>query len=265
MSGTSGYAFDNTSELAGGRFDALETCYDPVTFARLADLGVGPGMRCLELGGGGGSVAGWLADRVGPTGSVLVTDLEPRWMDGLPGRANLRVVRHDIGAEELPEGDFDLIHARLVLLHVPERGAALDRLVRALRPGGLLVLDEFDCGWIPVLASPSPESAALFERMHDAVMGIITAAGADMRWGVHAYAALCRAGLTEVASATYAESWRGGSSGTRLHQVNIRQLAGRLVEKGLTQEQLDDCMRLLDDPDFAVNSYPLITTWGVRP
>ncbi|WP_369245355.1 class I SAM-dependent methyltransferase [Streptomyces sp. R41] len=265
MSGTSGYAFDDISEHAGGRFDALESCYDPVSSARLADLGVGPGTRCLELGGGGGSAAVWLADRVGPTGSVLVTDIEPRWMDGLPGCANLRVVRHDIGAEELPEGGFDLIHARLVLPHVPERRAALDRLVRALRPGGMLVLDEFDCGWIPVLASPSPGAAELFEKTHEAVMGIITAAGADMRWGAHAYAALRRAGLTDVASATYAESWRVGSPGARLHQVNIRRLGGRLPEEGLTEEQLEQCLRLLDDPDFAVNSYPLITTWGLRP
>ncbi|MFC9847038.1 class I SAM-dependent methyltransferase [Streptomyces sp. NPDC060223] len=265
MSGTSGYAFDNTSEHAGGRFDALETCYDPVTFARLTELGVGPGMRCLEVGGGGGSVAGWLADRVGPTGSVLVTDIEPRWMDGLPERGNLHVLRHDISTDELPEEEFDLIHARLVLLHVPERMAALDRLVRALRPGGSLVLDEFDFGYVPVLASPWPGAAELFEKMHDAVMGVVTRAGADIHWGLHAYAALRGAGLVGVASSTYAESWRGGSPGSRLHQVNMRQLESRLVEEGLTEEQLDRCLRLLDDPAFAVNSYPLITTWGRHP
>jgi SAM-dependent methyltransferase len=265
MSGASRYAFDNTSEHTGGRFAALQSCYDPVTFARLTDLGVGPGMRCLEVGGGGGSVAAWLAERVGPTGSVLVTDLEPRWMDGLAGHTNVRVVRHDIRSEELPEAGFDLIHSRLVLFHVPERVSALERLVRALRPGGRLVLDEFDCGWAPVLAAPAPGSADLFTKTHEAVMRVLTAAGADTRWGVHAYAALCRAGLVDVSALTHAESWRGGSPGIRLHRANLRELGAGLVEQGLTQEELESCLRLLEDPGFAVNSYPLTTTWGTRP
>jgi len=264
MPDISGYAFDNTSERAGNRYDVLQTTYDPVTFARLAELGVAPGMRCLEVGGGGGSVGAWLAERVGPDGSVLVTDIEPRWLAGLPAHGNVRVVRHDIAQEELPEGEFDLVHARLVLLHLPERRAALDRMVRALRPGGLLVLDEFDCGWVPVLAAPGPESAELFERAHDTVMGVLAGAGADIRWGLHAYEALCAAGLTDVASSTWAEAWPGGSSGIRLHQVNIRDLNGKLTGDGLTEGDLDRCLRLLDDPAFAVNSYPLITTWGRR-
>jgi SAM-dependent methyltransferase len=186
-------------------------------------------------------------------------------MDGLPERPNLRVVRHDISKEDLPEGGFDLVHARLVLLHVPERLAALDRLVRALRPGGRLVLDEFDCGWISVLAAPTPEAAALFERTHDAVMTVVSRAGADIHWGLRTYGALRAAGLTDVASVTYAESWTGGSPGTQLHQVNIRQLAERLLGEGLTPDRLERCLRLLDDPAFAVSSYPLITTWGTRP
>ncbi|WP_369035828.1 class I SAM-dependent methyltransferase [Streptomyces adonidis] len=266
MSGTSAYAFDNASEHAGGRFDALQTCYDPVTFARLADLGVTPGMRCLDVGGGGGSVAAWLADRVGPEGTVLVTDIEPRWLTGTEAHSTVRVVRHDITRDDLPEGDFDLIHARLVLIHLPERLAALDRMVRALRPGGRLVLDEFDCAWVPVLSAPSPEEATLFETVHDALMDLLTRAGADPRWGLRTYGALRAAGLTDVASATWAGAWPGGGAGVRLHEANVRQVRDRLVaECGVPDVDIDAFLRLLDDPAFAVNSYPLISTWGTRP
>lgn len=266
MSGTSAYAFDSASEHAGGRFDALQASYDPVTFARLAAVGVTPGMRCLDVGGGGGSVAAWLADRVGPGGSVLVTDIEPRWLTGTAARGTVRVVRHDITREELPEGGFDLIHARLVLLHLPERLAALDRMVRALRPGGRLVLDEFDCGWVPVLSAPSPGAARLFETVHGALMDLLARAGADIRWGLRTYDALRTAGLTDVASATWAEAWPGGGTGVRLHAVNVRQVGDRLAaECGVTPGEIEEFLRLLDDPAFAVNSYPLITSWGTRP
>ncbi|MFF3381221.1 methyltransferase [Streptomyces sp. NPDC002680] len=204
MSGTSAYAFDSASEHAGGRFDALQTCYDPVTFARLADLGVTPGMRCLDVA-------------YDPYGAV-------------------------------------------------RRLAALDRMVRALRPGGRLVLDEFDCAWVPVLSAPSPGAATLFETVHDALIDLLTRAGADPRWGLRTYGALRAAGLTDVASATWAGAWPGGGAGVRLHAVNVRQVRDRLVaECGVPDADIDEFLRLLDDPAFAVNSYPLISTWGTRP
>ncbi len=46
--------------------------------------------------------------------------------------------------DDLPTAQFDLIHARLVLIHIPAREAVLERLVTALRPGGWLVIEDFD-------------------------------------------------------------------------------------------------------------------------
>jgi ubiquinone/menaquinone biosynthesis C-methylase UbiE len=136
----SDYVF-GTTDLVDRQREAMQRCLDPVTRARLADLGVGPGWRCLEVGGGGGSIARWLADRVGPTGHVLATELDP---GGLRCGERLEVRQHDIVEDELPEAAFDLVHARLVLLHLPKRRQALTRMVRALRPGGHLLLGEFD-------------------------------------------------------------------------------------------------------------------------
>jgi hypothetical protein len=71
-----GYVFGET-DLVEEQQEAMQRCLDPITFTRLADLGVGPGLRCLDVGGGGGSVVNWLVRRVGATGSVLVTDIAP--------------------------------------------------------------------------------------------------------------------------------------------------------------------------------------------
>src|SRR6266516_3180461 len=112
---------------------------DPITTGRLTSTGVGPGWRCLEVGAGGGSVAGWLAARVGggvgPPGHVLATDINPAQLRPGPG---LEVARHDIVRDPLPDAAYDLVHARLVLQHLPERQAVLARLARTLRPGGWL-------------------------------------------------------------------------------------------------------------------------------
>jgi hypothetical protein len=56
---------------------------------------------------------------------VLATDLDP---GGLRSGERLEVRRHDIVEDELPERTFDLVHARLVLLHLPKRRQALARM-----------------------------------------------------------------------------------------------------------------------------------------
>ena len=137
------YLLDNADAIAAHRMDALARLYDPASQRALTAAGIVPGWHCLEVGGGGGGVARWMAERVGVTGSVLCTDIDPRHI-APSGMANLHVVRHDAVRDAFPEGKFDLAHARLVLLHIPERAAVLEKLVAALKPGGWLVIEDFD-------------------------------------------------------------------------------------------------------------------------
>jgi precorrin-6B methylase 2 len=69
------------------------------------------GWACWEIGAGGGSIASWLAKQVGPTGSVLATDIDPRFIPASE-LAHLEVVRHDVTADAIPEARYHLIHAR---------------------------------------------------------------------------------------------------------------------------------------------------------
>lgn len=256
------YLFDSAERYAAGRFAALETCYDHVSRHQLDLTGLAPGWRCLEVGGGGGSLGGWLGERVGPGGEVTVTDLEPRWADGRPRPPHVRLLRHDIVRDPPPSDGYDLVHARLVLLHLPERRRVLRRLVEALRPGGWLVLEEFDCGWTPVLSAPDAEAVALFERVHTALTRLLRDAGADPLWGRRVLGAMAEAGLTGLAATTYAEAWPGGCAGIALHLHNVDQVADRL---GVSDAELAGFRDLLKDPAFVVNSYPLISARGRRP
>jgi hypothetical protein len=71
------YALNNDKPTALHILDCLSAICDPFTVLRLSEAGVPGGGSCLELGAGNGSVAGWLADRVGPAGRVLATDVKP--------------------------------------------------------------------------------------------------------------------------------------------------------------------------------------------
>ena len=108
------YLFDQAWRQEHDRLRALEALFDDASTYHLDRLGVSPGWRCLEVGAGAGGVARSLAGRVGPTGQVLATDLDPRFLDS-HGRDNLKVARHDILADPLPDACFDLAHARAVL------------------------------------------------------------------------------------------------------------------------------------------------------
>lgn len=79
MTRSDGYLLDNGQSEAGRRFAALATLFDPGTFRHLENLGVAPGGRCWEVGAGGTSVISWLAERVGPAGRVLATDIDTSW------------------------------------------------------------------------------------------------------------------------------------------------------------------------------------------
>ena len=141
MADDEGYLLDNRQEEAGRRFDALAALFDPATFRRLDAIGLAPGWHVWEAGAGGPSVPTWLSHRVGPAGRVLATDIDISRLHAVPG---VEVLRHDVGEEPAPDGPFDLVHARLLLVHVPNRDRALAEMVAALKPGGRLVVEEAD-------------------------------------------------------------------------------------------------------------------------
>ncbi|MFE3187487.1 class I SAM-dependent methyltransferase [Nocardia sp. NPDC059240] len=137
------YTLPNDWDLAAERLALLGAAYDPQSITYAQQLGIGPGSRCLEAGAGGGSFARWLCREVLPTGRVLAVDADPRHLTDLPGHGG-EVARIDLVTDELPVAAFDFVHTRFVLLHIAQREIVLDRLIRALSPGGVLLLEEGD-------------------------------------------------------------------------------------------------------------------------
>ena len=180
---------------AATRFAALSAIFDTGTTRHLLDRGLGPGWHCLEVGGGGGSIARFLSERVGEAGRVLVTDIDTGFLDALrlPG---LEVVRHDITRDQLPERAFDLVHTRMVLIHLPERDDILRRLVAALKPGGWLVCEEFDAASSPPDPAVSPGEVVL--KPHQAMGRLNDDRGVDRRCGRLLFGRFRALGLTAL-------------------------------------------------------------------
>jgi SAM-dependent methyltransferase len=254
--------FGNGTPHSREQHRCLAAAYDPVTLPRLAATGVGPGWHCLEVGAGGGSIARWLANRVVPGGSVLASDADPSDLVSGPG---LTVAALDVARDPLPEAAYDLVVARLVLQHVPTRDTVVRGLVRALKPGGLLQIDEIDASYEPPLLIPDRDDGALYVRFLKAKTAAMRAAGGDPHWGRKAPAAMRAAGLTEIDIHIDVGVRHAGDPGLGLQMNHTRNLRERLLEQGMTQAQLDRVAELMRHPSFRAASSVFYSVQGRRP
>lgn len=142
------------------RLRLMSRILDPSSRAHLQAIGVGPGWRCLEVGAGNGSLSQWLATQVGPTGHVLATDIRPDLMGGI-ATGNLTVQALDVVRDEPPGAPFDLVAARALLHHLPERREVVTRMVGWLKPGGWLFVQEPD--FYPTWTVEPASQAALWQ------------------------------------------------------------------------------------------------------
>ncbi|MGH8794232.1 MAG: class I SAM-dependent methyltransferase [Stackebrandtia sp.] len=252
------YAFRNSSEPAKTQLAKLEEFLDPITLAALAELDVKPGGNCLEIGPGRGSVARWMADRVGADGKVVAVDIDPCRIEA---RDNMEIRQQDI-RDGVPGGPYDLIHARLVLMHIPERVEVLRALVDSLNPGGWLVLGEFGPEPLRVLAAPSQDDVEVFQKVGRTLLeSAENNHGMSMQWAYEVHAAMADAELSDLHITEQAEGWWGGA-GAVLHHSNSFQKEDMLLAAGITKDELDRYRELTLNPEFCARSYYFVNTRG---
>jgi SAM-dependent methyltransferase len=257
------YVFDNAHGETHERFPALSDLYDGETIRCLQSVAVAPGWQCLEVAAGGGSIAQWLARQVGSSGRVLATDLDARFLETLADPA-IEVRQHDIVRDPLPDSAFDLVHARLILVHLPERELALARMVGALKPGGWLVCEEFDSLSMPADPALHPDECAL--KAQAAMQRVMAARGANTRYGRELAARMRTRGLVDIRADGRMAMWQGGSAGARLYRANFEQLRDDFLQLGLLiRAELDDDLARLDDPATLLPSPVMWTVCGRRP
>ena len=258
-----GYLLSNDQAEAGRRFEALSELFDPVTFRHLEAVGLTAGWACWEVGAGGASVPAWLAKRVGPTGRVLATDIDITWMPA--SGAGFDVLRHDVGTAPPPADDFDLVHARLLLTHVPERNAALASMVRALRPGGWLVIEDADPALQPLICpDESGPEQHLANRLRQGFRVLMADRGADLAFGRTLPRLMRDAGLDPVQADAFFPITSPAC--TALEIATVQQIRNELLAAGLaTEAEIDQHLANVGSGRLDLATAPLISAWGRTP
>jgi SAM-dependent methyltransferase len=250
-------------ENAATRFAALSALFDTGTRRHLRDRGLAPGWHCLEVGGGGGSIANWLGENIGDAGRIIVTDVDTRFLDTLK-LANLEVLCHDITRDPLPEAAFDLVHTRMVLIHLPQRNDVLRRLVATLKPGGWLVCEEFDSASSPPDPAVSPGEVVL--KTHEAMGRLNDERGVDRRFGRLLFGRFRALGLVDLGAEGRISMVRPGSPFARLLRASYERRRGAMVDAGyITENEFDDDLVRMQAADFMMPSPMMWSAWGRRP
>ena len=246
------YAFPNAWALAQRRLELLQACHDPSSIRDAEALGVGPGWRCLEAGAGGGSFARWLASRVGEIGSVVAADIDTRLIEDLAA-PNFEVRQMDLSTDELPVEDFDFVHTRLFLIHVPAREQVLRRLVTALRPGGILMLEEDDI--YPILGTATGD----YRDGWDAFLAVTAEAGVDPVWARVLPERLDELGLRDVGAEVDTQFFRGGAPPAEFWSLTWFQVRDRT-----DADAIDRGRAALADPARWYHGPAKLIVWGRR-
>jgi demethylmenaquinone methyltransferase/2-methoxy-6-polyprenyl-1,4-benzoquinol methylase len=160
-------ALDEKAHRVRGVFESVAGKYDLMNDVMSAGLhrlwkrfavnatGVRSGMRVLDLAGGTGDLARLFCDRVGPTGEVVLTDINDAMLGF--GRDRLLdagrivpVVQCDAEKLPFPAGHFDCVSIAFGLRNVTRKEAALAEMRRVLKPGGVAAVLEFSKVWKPL-------------------------------------------------------------------------------------------------------------------
>ena len=240
------------------RLELLEHCLDPMTARSLDCIGVEPGWRCLELGGGGGSVTRMLCDRVGPAGRVVAVDLDTRFLEEIDAD-NLDVHRQNILTEGLPGDAYDLVHARMLLMHLPTREKFVEEMVGVLRPGGWLLVEDMDVFPFTELAEGA------FAEVWNALVSALDNVNATARFGRQLPDLFDQAGLEEVEPVCEVPIFRGDTHFSNMFMASAAQMRPLIAASGITEELLAAFGRELTDRTRWFSGFSVYSVRGRTP
>jgi SAM-dependent methyltransferase len=260
----SDYLLENRKTEAAQRFAALSALFDPGTIRQFDACGMAAGWLCWEVGAGGAALVRRIADRVGHGGHVLATDIDDSWAKEAASQ-NVEVRIHDV-ARDLPPGPlFDLVHARLVLVHVPERERAFRNMIAALKPGGWLVIEDADPALQPLscIDAYGPEQA-LANKIRQGFRALLSKRGADLSFGRKLPRMFREAGLVDIAAEAYFPITLPQCAPLEL--ATIKMIRNDLLSNGIaTEEEIERHLANVRAGVLDLSQPPMISVRGCKP
>jgi SAM-dependent methyltransferase len=241
------------------RLTLMSQLLDPFERSHIERLGLRQGWGCVEVGCGNGSIAQWLAERVGPGGHVVASDLDVSCVSGVE-RPCLEVRRLDILRDPIQEATYDFVVARALLHHLPGAQQALQRMIAALKPGGALLSIEPDM--LPTMVA-EPEAMRTFWQ---GWLKWSVDAGIDYFIGRKIAGWLDSFGMEDVGAEGYTPIFNGTSPWAEYWIETMRELRPRLLGSGhITANEFAQFDARFRDPHYWTSVLTMVASWGHKP
>jgi SAM-dependent methyltransferase len=234
-------------------------------------VGLRPGQSAIDLGCGPRGILDLLAGRVSPEGRVVGLDADPahtamaaEFATGR-GLSGVEIITADARRTGLPSGSFDLVHARTLLVNVPEPARVVAEMARLTRPGGWVVSMEPDSEYA-MCYPPNPA----FTRLCEIFPLVFGRNGADHTIGRRVPELLRQVGLEDVGVEARVQMYPPGNTRRTNRLELVRSMRPQILEMGLIGEaeldELDAAARAhLDDPHTVAVFGLLFLAWGRKP
>jgi hypothetical protein len=248
----SDYLLDKEFNEAKERLTINEIVQDPGTIEYLVKIGVGRNWNCLEIGGGAGSIASWLCEKVGENGRVTAIDLEPRFLEQL-NYNNLEIVKADISKYDFGSEKYDLIHGRDILIHIENRDEVLKNLSRAVKINRWILLEEPDVSVDIPDPTATEDEKKIYKKVTECIYRFLQNSGLDPYYGSKLLGLLRNSGFTSLHAEGRARMFMGGDDRQKSpHMMAFGQLEEAIVSgKYLSKKEFSDFLELSKNKKFA--------------
>lgn len=256
--------------LAGReRLRVLARVVWPTTRSLLEQVGVGPGLTCLDVGCGGGDVSVQMARMVGPRGRVVGIDMDGEKIAlARAEAAALGLDNVEFRVSKVGENDgaarFDVVYARFVLTHLSDPAAAVVWMLGRLRPGGALIVEDID--FRGHFCEPEP---AAFRRYLELYTTVVRGRGADPDIGARLPGLLLDAGAAQVGMAVVQPAGIDGEvkliAALTMENIADAVLDARLASPAEIDVLVHELYVIARDGQTAMSLPRLVQAWGRRP
>jgi ubiquinone/menaquinone biosynthesis C-methylase UbiE len=251
------------------RLRLLARVMRPTTLGLLDRVGVRPGMACLDVGCGGGDVAFELARLVGATGSVVGVDIDETKLELARRDAEEQhlgnvVFRTLAVADSTHATEFDLVYTRFLLSHLQDAAGAVRKMQHALRPEGILVVEDID--FRGHFCHPNCPALGRYVELYTEA---VRRRGGDPNIGPRLPGMLADAGFERVQMNVVQPAGREGEV-KLVTPITMENIADSVLAVGLaSRAEVDRVIAALydhaRDPGTVMSLPRVVQAWGYRP
>jgi len=248
------------------RLRVLARVMEEGTTRLLQGVGIAPGAHCLDVGCGGGDVSVLLARLAGPTGKVVGVDFDPVKVEMAAGEAAAQRITNlsyrTVSVYDLPRDEhFDVVFARFLLSHLSDPATALERMLGALRPGGVVIVEDVE--FSAHFCWPRLPAMDAFVRLYTA---IASSTGGDPEIGPKLSGMMQRAGLADVGMQVHQPAGLEGDA-KLMTPLTMQSIGARVIDAGLAgpaevRRLVNALAAAAEDPGVTMSTPRVYQCWG---